>query len=217
LILPGRSYTEALRPEPEGTSAERLARQSWTLQYVRSDVRVTEPMFERDVIQRLDRAGMGYFVTGSVALGAWATFRQTNDVDVVVHIQPDEYEARLRPAFEPDYIVNPLEPHGVKWLGAVISIAEAQKADIIVREADSWGESAFARRVRIEDPVLGPVWVSSAEDLLVAKLEFSDGGRSARQLDDCRILVRVRSDLDWEYIGRHASQLGLTDLLAAVR
>ncbi len=174
-------------------------------------------MFERDVIRRLDAAGIEYFVTGSVALGAWATFRQTNDVDIVVHIPPEEYEARLRPAFEPDYIVNPLSPLGIKWLGAVISIAEAQKADMIVREPDAWGESAFGRRVNIDDPALGPVWVSSPEDLVIAKLEFSDGGRSERQLDDCRTIVRVRRELNWEYLERHARNLNLISILDSVR
>jgi hypothetical protein len=174
-------------------------------------------MFERDVIERLERAGIEYFVTGSVALGAWATFRQTNDVDVVVHIRPEEYETRLRPAFEPDYIVNPLSRRGVKWLGAVISIAEAQKADMIVRQPDAWGESAFGRRVRIDDPAMGPGWVSSPEDLLIAKLEFSDGGRSERQMGDCRVLVRLRPDLDWEYLERHAGELELRDLLDSLR
>ncbi len=174
-------------------------------------------MFERDVIRRLEAAGIEYFVTGSVALGAWATFRQTNDVDIVIHIQPDEYEARIRPAFEPDYVVNPLSDHGIKWLGAVISIAEARKADMIVRSPDVWGESAFARRVNIEDPALGPVWISSPEDLIIAKLEFSDGGRSDRQLEDCRAIIRVRRELEWEYLEGHARSLGLIDLLAAVR
>jgi hypothetical protein len=174
-------------------------------------------VFERDVIRRLEAAEIEYFVTGSVALGAWATFRQTNDVDIVIHIPPADYESRLRPAFEPDYIVNSLSPRGIKWLGAVISIAEAQKADMIVRGPDEWGEDAFARRVRIADPALGDVWVSSPEDLVIAKLEFSEGGRSPRQLDDCRVIVRTRRDLDWEYLERHAEGLGLRSLLAAVR
>lgn len=174
-------------------------------------------MFERDVIRRLEAAGIDYFVTGSVALGAWATFRQTNDVDIVIHIPPDQYETKLRPAFEPDYIVNPLSPRGIKWLGAVISIAEAQKADMIVRSPDPWGESAFGRRVKIDDPALGPVWVSSPEDLIIAKLEFSDGGRSQRQLSDCRAIIRIRRDLDWEYLERHARNLGLFDFIERVR
>jgi hypothetical protein len=135
----------------------------------------------------------------------------------VVHIHPDEYETRLRPAFGPDFIVNALSAHGLRWLGAVISIAEAQKADMTIRRPDDWGESAFARQVCVRDPVLGPVWVSSPEDLIVAKLEFSGGGLSQRQMDDCRVVVRVRRDLDWEYLERHAANLGLGDLREAIR
>ena len=174
-------------------------------------------MFERDVLRRLEAAGIDYFVTGSVALGAWATFRQTNDVDIVVHLSPAEYESRLRPAFEPDYVVNPLEVRGVKALGAVISIAEGMKADMVVRQPDPWGESAFARRIQIDDPAFGRVWVSSPEDLIIAKLEFSEGGRSDKQMGDCRIVVQSRPDLDWEYLERHAQALGLGRLLAAIR
>jgi hypothetical protein len=174
-------------------------------------------VFERDVIRRLEAGAIDYFVTGSVALGAWATFRQTNDIDIVVHIPPEDYEARIRPAFEPDYIVNPLVRHATKSLGAVISIAEAQKADIIVRLPDAWGESAFARRVSIDDPALGRVWVSSPEDLVLAKLEFSEGGKSQRQLEDCRVIVRTRQDLDWEYLERYAGSLGLGSLLETTR
>jgi len=174
-------------------------------------------MFERDVVRRLEGAGIGYFVTGSVALGAWATFRQTNDVDLVIRVSPADYETRLRPAFEPDYVVNSLSPHGVKSMGAVISIAEGMKADLIVRQPDAWGEAAFARRVRVEDPAFGTVWVSSPEDLIIAKLEFSDGGRSSKQMEDCRVMVRTRRDLDWEYLERHANALGFGDLLGHLR
>jgi hypothetical protein len=170
-------------------------------------------LFERDVVRRLEAAGIDYFVTGSVALGVWATFRQTNDVDMVVRLTPEEYESRLRPSFEPDYVVNPLSKHGVKALGAVISVAEGMKADMIVRQPDVWGESAFARRVQVDDPAFGPVWVCSAEDLIIAKLEFSEGGRSSKQIDDCRVLVRTRPDLDWEYLELHARALRLERLL----
>jgi hypothetical protein len=174
-------------------------------------------MFERDVLRRLDGAGIEYFVTGSVALGAWATFRQTNDVDLVVRLSNTEYEVRLRPAFEPAYLVNPLSVRGVKALGAVISVAEGMKADMILRRADPWGEAAFARRVQVDDPAFGRVWVCSPEDLVIAKLEFSEGGRSDRQMSDCRILVNARPDLDWEYLEGNADALGLGDLLASLR
>jgi hypothetical protein len=83
-------------------------------------------------------------------------------------------------------------------------VVDGMKADMILREPDEWGESAFGRRVRIDDPAFGPVWVSSPEDLIIAKLEFSESGRSSRQMDDCRVIVRTQPDLDWEYLERHS-------------
>ena len=85
------------------------------------------------------------------------------------------YEARLRPAFEPEYLVNDPIRVGHRRLGAVIHVTAIGKADLVMRDPDPWGESAFARRVQIDDPALGLVWVSSIEDLLVAKLDFADG------------------------------------------
>lgn len=114
-------------------------------------------------------------------------------------------------------MVNPLSVRVVKALGAVISVAEGMKADMIIREPDAWGESAFTRRVRVDDPAFGPVWVCSPEDLVIAKLEFSEQGPSDRQIEDCRVIVRARPSLDWEYLERHAQALGLTGLLADVR
>jgi hypothetical protein len=56
----------------------------------RGQVSEVDGSFERDILRRLEEAGIDYFVTGSVALGAWATFRQTNDVDLVVRLTLSE-------------------------------------------------------------------------------------------------------------------------------
>jgi hypothetical protein len=43
------------------------------------------------------------------------------------------------------------------------------------------------------------------------------GGDEQRQIQDCRVIVRTRRDLDWEYLERHARNIGLLDLLQAIR
>ena len=55
---------------------------------------------ERDVLGRLDRMGVGYYITGSEALSVWAEPRQTMDIDIVTDLPIDRYEAVIRPAFE---------------------------------------------------------------------------------------------------------------------
>ncbi len=54
----------------------------------------------RDVIDRLEAAGIGYFVTGSEALAVLGiAHRATNDIDLVVDVGPTAYESLLRPLF----------------------------------------------------------------------------------------------------------------------
>lgn len=171
----------------------------------------------RDVIERLDGAGIGYFVTGSEAMAIHGlAYRATNDIDLVIRVDPTDYETRLRPAFEPDYLVNELIRIGHRSLGAVIHVAAVGKADFVLRDPDVWGESAFARRVQIDDPALGLTWVSSLEDLLVAKLEFAGGDRGGLQARDCRRIVVSSPGLDLAYVRAQASGLGLTAFLEDV-
>jgi hypothetical protein len=59
--------------------------------------------------------------------------------------------------------------------------------------------------------------VISPEDLILAKLEWSDGGQSELQLRDCRSVVRIAPDLDWPYLERHAASLGVGALLESIR
>ena len=168
----------------------------------------------RDVIERLDRAGIGYFVTGSEAMAIHGlAYRATNDIDLVIRLDPAAYEARLRPGFEPSYLVNEPIRIGHRWRGAAIHVTAVGKADLVMRDPDAWGESAFARRVQVEDPALGPAWVSSVEDLLVAKLEFADGDRTGLQARDCRRIVASSPGLDLAYVRAQASGLGLAAIL----
>lgn len=171
----------------------------------------------RDVIERLQAAGIDYFVTGSEALAALGVaYRATNDIDLVLELESSAYGSRLRPLFEPDYLVNDLIRGPGKWLGSVIHVEAVGKADLILRESDGWGASAFARRRRIEDPALGSVWITTPEDLLIAKLEFADGNLDGLQGRDCIRIVQAIPDLDRVYLQDHAASLRLARLLDEV-
>ena len=75
----------------------------------------------------------------------------------------------------------------------------------------------MVRRVRIDHPTFGPSWVSSLEDLILAKLIWSEG-TSELQLRDCGILMRVNRDrLDNAYLEGWARRLGVERHLSEVR
>jgi hypothetical protein len=100
--------------------------------------------------------------------------------------------------------------------GSVIDRTSARKVDFILRPARGLEASAMARRVRTNVPDLDEVWVASVEDLVLAKLVWSEG-TSELQLRDCVDLLRLnRGQIDRTYLESWASRLGVLDRLKKV-
>jgi len=170
----------------------------------------------RDVFERLERLGIGYFLTGSEALARYGEPRQTMDVDIMVDIDSIEFP-RIARAFEDDYLVNDPIDFGGHVMASLIATSALGKVDLILRRTDPWGRSAMERRQRWEHPHYGSLWVASLEDLILGKLEWS-GGKSELQLRDCRNLIAVNRDsIDWQYLERWALALGVKGTLEQVQ
>jgi hypothetical protein len=132
----------------------------------------------------------------------------TRDIDIVIAADAADYERRIRPAFEDAYLVNDPIRVGERYIGGIIHRTEITRADLILGRDDAWARSAMGRRRRVDHPILGPTWIIAPEDLILAKLEWSDGGASELQLRDVRSVVRLNDDLDWDYLRRYAVDLG---------
>jgi hypothetical protein len=169
----------------------------------------------RDALGRLESAGLRWYLTGSEALGPYAMPRQTADTDVVVDLPASDFERVFGPFEDAFAVARPIRTPG-RWLASLISLEGWGKVDVVLRDDDPWGRAALERRRRFEHPAYGPVWLSSPEDLLLAKLEWSEG-TSELQLRDCVGLLRANPGLDRAYLDRHAAALGVADLLARVR
>ena len=89
----------------------------------------------------------------------------------------------------------------------------ASKADFVIRDPDPWGLAAFERSAFVDDPAIGRVRVSTAEDLLLAKLEFADDNLDGLQGRDIARILGARVPLDDGYLRSHAAGLGLSALL----
>jgi hypothetical protein len=174
------------------------------------------PNVERNVLDRLDRLGLSWFVTGSWALAAYAEPRMTRDIDVVVDMGLAEYERRIRPEFERDFLVNDPIDLGGRWMGGLIHRREIERVNLMFGRRDRWSRSAMERRASIDHPTLGRICLISPEDLVLAKLEWSEG-TSELQLRDVRSIVRLTDDLDWAYIEQYPAGMGIVDRLETVR
>lgn len=169
----------------------------------------------RDVADALDRMRLPWYLTGSEALAAYGSPRQTLDVDIVVAADVRQLEA-LADVLSPGRYVSEPATFGTRTIASLIDPAGAGKVDLIVRADDAWGREAMRRRRGWAHPTWGDVWVSSLEDLILAKLEWSEG-TSELQLRDVRQLLRLNAaTIDRDYLGRWATDLGLATLLASV-
>ena len=169
----------------------------------------------REVFERLESLALPYYMTGSEALARYSQPRQTMDVDIVIAMPPARFDTIAR-AFGHDFVVNEPIDVGAFSMASLVARSALGKADLILGRDDPWSRSALDRRERWEHPLYGPLWVTSLEDLLLAKLEWSQGV-SELQLRDCRLLIALNSTIDWAYTQRWASSLGVRDLLEEVR
>jgi len=170
----------------------------------------------RDVLDRLERLGLRWYITGSEALGRYGEPRMTADLDVVVETDLRGFGTIAR-SLEDRWLVNDPIDFGGHVMGSFVSIDDVAKVDLILDPGTPWSRSAIGRRQRWEHPAFGPVWVLTLEDLVIAKLAWSEG-TSELQLRDCRNLVRVNeARIDWDHLGRWAEHEGVADLLEQVR
>jgi hypothetical protein len=97
----------------------------------------------------------------------------------------------------------------------LIHLATMLKVDVFVSKERPFDDRAFDRAVLTPLEGGGVIPVSSAEDTLLAKLEwFRRGGeRSERQWTDVRGLLQTPRTVDLAYLRHGAIELGVSDLL----
>jgi len=166
------------------------------------------------MIGLLDDAGIPYMVVGSLASSFHGEPRQTRDIDVVIdpgadalrhlltRLPPDELYADAAAAAEA------LER---RTSFNVIEIATGWKVDLIVRRDRPFSREELGRRisVRLLDT---DAQIATAEDTIIAKLEWATEGQSERQLRDVAAILETQSDtLDDTYLERWIRALDLAD------
>jgi len=171
----------------------------------------TEDIFRR-IIQALGRAGIPYMLTGSFASSYHGVPRATQDIDLVIAASAAQVRnlVNLLPATE--YYVNEeaaLDALARESQFNVIDFATGWKIDLIIRKSRAFSRAEFDRRSAVD--LFGlELFIVSAEDVLLAKLEWAKAGQSVRQLEDCANLIRVRwGELERSYIENWVAQLGL--------
>ena len=92
----------------------------------------------------------------------------------------------------------------------VIDLRTGWKVDMIIRRLRPISEEEFGRRIQIDLQGV-PVFIATAEDIVISKLEWSKMGQSQRQIEDAAAVLKARwVELDSAYLKRWILELGLT-------
>jgi Nucleotidyl transferase AbiEii toxin, Type IV TA system len=173
-------------------------------------------MSSRDVFRRiiaaLDSAAIRHMLTGSFAGAFHGNPRATQDIDLV--IEADEHQVRtfIQSLPTAEYYADEgaaLEALRDETQFNIVDLASGWKIDLIMRKSRPFSVEEFGRR-RTVDFEGTKLSVATAEDLIIAKLEWAKRGESNRQIEDVAMILELRAaELDDAYLRRWVERLGL--------
>lgn len=163
------------------------------------------------VVSALEHAGAPHAVVGSVGATAWGLQRTTIDTDIIT-VAVRERVDELISAMSNDHTYFPVDDarraFHVGGSFNVLDLETTEKVDVFVAPlTDAFTASRLSRRVkaRIQDV---DTWVTSAEDIVLAKLRWRLTSRSERQWRDCLDIASL-NELDQAYLRKWADVIGV--------
>jgi hypothetical protein len=164
------------------------------------------------VTSALERAQVPYMLTGSVASSAFASPRSTRDIDIVVDPTAGQLRALILEFPRDRYYAD--QQQAIQALENrsqfnVIDPVTGWKADFIISKQSTYDQTALARRMAME--IAGTLtYVSTPEDVVIAKLRWAKLAESERQIQDVRGILSVQGQkLDFVYMERWIAELDL--------
>jgi hypothetical protein len=175
-------------------------------------VPTTNNVFAR-VIGALEQAGIPYMLTGSFASSYHGVPRATQDIDIVISPTADQIRTLVGLLPETEYYVDEdAALDALKRQGRfnLVDLDTGWKIDLMIRRSRPFSRNEFDRREVVEFQGM-KLAVATAEDVILAKLEWAKLGGSQRQIEDAAGILRIRrEDLDRDYLRRWVEELDLT-------
>jgi hypothetical protein len=170
------------------------------------------------LFSKLDECGIPYMITGSFASNIHGLPRATQDADIVIEVKQRNLERFLEslgPAFYRSSEAA-MDALARQKMFNIVHLETGFKVDLIIRKSRPFSRMEFSRR----QPAfyLGANrCFATAEDTILAKLEWSRMADSERQLNDALNVAKLqRGNLDRAYLEKWARELDVFDLLKSL-
>ena len=172
----------------------------------------------KEIASRLEKAGVEYMMTGSMAMAVYATPRMTRGIDLVIQVSPEDTSEIVK-LFQDDFYIDEASVRLAVQNRDMFNIIHNEcviKVDFIVRKNEKYRVEEFSRRQQIDIEGVS-IFVVAPEDLILSKLVWAKESESELQLKDVRQMVTALGSLDDGYLDTWASELGVEHALARVR
>jgi hypothetical protein len=168
----------------------------------------------------LESLGIPWMLVGSYATSAFGEARFTQDIDIVVDLQPEHVQP-LCGAFSGDefYVSEAAATEAIRSRKQfnVIHPESGNKIDFMIPRRDEWGRNQINRRKAVVIDKGVHVWIASPEDVIISKMRYYQEGGSDKHLRDSAGVLVVQGDrIDRSYIEHWAQHFGLIEIWNAI-
>lgn len=176
---------------------------------------MTEQELLIDCLTRLNRMGVAYMVTGSMASNFWGIPRSTHDLDFAIQL-PSATVPRMVAEFASDFHIDEQAIHAAHrppYQFNAIDRRSSLKVDFWLPANIPFEREMFSRR--LQRNIFGhSAWIATPEDIILHKLYWDKLTPSDRQRNDAAGVFAVQRDaLDRDYLQHWAGELGVDGTL----
>jgi len=171
------------------------------------------------IVTMLDGCAVPHMLAGSVASTQYSFPRTTQDIDIVVQLTSETLESILRRADAAGFYALRSSAQAAVAHRRQFNLIDNRtgwKVDLIVQKDRPFSRTEFERRIPLKiDGV--DLFIATAEDVILSKLERAQAGGSERQLRDVSNILEVSGpSIDMHYVAQWAEALGVADLRASI-
>jgi hypothetical protein len=158
--------------------------------------------FYASVVRALDEIGAPYMIVGAFAGIPFGITRATYDIDILVELREQDFDALSAKFPLPRYYADPEMMRNSVQMGIMFNIidsSEAIKADLVPLKREPEYRVAFERRVRkkfSDGETEFEAWCARPEDIIVGKLQAWQEGQSAKHPTDIKSILLFVLDKD---------------------
>jgi hypothetical protein len=167
--------------------------------------------FLKNVVEKLQQAGIDYVICGSIAASFYGMTRSTEDTDIIIDPSKEQLKEFIKSLGNIYYVSREAAFDALEQgtIFNVIDVENSFKADLIIKKRSAFSEEEF-RRKRKEKLLGNDLYILSPEDSILTKLVWSKQSRSEMQYRDVmKILETQAGRLDMKYLDKWAKILGV--------